>query len=267
MRVLSMLCLLAATVGLSAAADKKSSGAKSAAKVRVTGLSIQKPPAAKSGGMTFPPTTTLQLLVAESGKYILGIDAKASKLDSFTDDKNNNLYKKSGGLFGGQPNWINPSAGLLGVADGEYGVQITATAAPGKGATKIRAKGTFSVQYGASEKTLDKKEIALKPNTEVTVGDFKVSVTYAGGFGAGLSVVSSEPRLKTVEFFDAAGKALKPTYTSRMSFPIPGGKRQTTVTYSLGGNLKDKIAFKVTYFSQTETVSVPFDLRVGLDLE
>lgn len=270
MRVLSMLCLLTASASLLAADDKKPSAGKTAAKVRVTGLIIHKPPPAKPGGMMYAPNgTTLELLVSESGRFILGLDPKASKLESFTDDKKNNLAKKSGTLFGGQPNWINLFATPMGAADGEYGLQITAAGAPGKGASKILAKGSLAVKFGAGEKTLEKQEIALKQNEEVKAADFKISINYTGTFSTGVSVVSTEPLLKTIEFFDAAGKPVKPTFTNRVSMPGfgPNRKPQTTVSYNLGGNLKNKLAFKLTYFSKTETVSVPFDVRVGLDLE
>lgn len=269
MRLLSLLCLLAFSTGLLAADDKKAGEAKATANVRVTGLIVHKSPPRKQGAMMFSPTgTTLELLLSQAGTYFIGIDAKASKLDSFTDDKKNNLYKKTGALFGGQPNWINSFASMSAAEEGEYSIQITAANAPGKGATKILAKGTLVAKCGADEKTLEKKELALKPNEEVSVGDFKVKVNFAGGFGANLTVTSSEPRLKTMEFFDAAGKAIKIASSHRFTFPSgPGGKPQTQVNYFLNGNLKGKIAFKLTHFGKFESVKVPFDVRVGLDLE
>jgi hypothetical protein len=267
MRLLSALCLFAASTALLAADDKKPADDKTSAKVQAIGLSIRKAPPAKPGAMMFVPQgVTMDLSIAKPGKFIVGIDAKASKLESFTDDKNNNL-KQAAGIFGGQSNWINEFATQYGPEDGQCTIQIMAGKAPGKGAGKILVKASLVVKCGMDEKTADKKEIALKANEEVSAGDFKMKVNFVGGFGANLSVLSAEPRVKSVEFFDAAGKAIKPTSSGRRVNPFgPGGKPQASVDYFLNGKM-DKVSFKVTYFDKVESVTVPLDLKVGLDLE
>jgi hypothetical protein len=267
MRWLSTLCLFAAGTALLAADDAKPEE-KSSAKVQAISLFIRKAPPAKPGTFVITPNgVTMDLTVSKPGKFIVGIDAKASKLDSFTDDKKNNLFKKAAGVFGGTTNWINEYATQYGPEGESCTVQITAGNAPGKGAEKIVVKASLVLKCGADEKTSDKKEIALKANEEVKVGDFTVKVNSAGDFGAGLAVLSAEPRVKSVEFFDADGKALKTMPPGRGNIFNQQGKPQAAASYFLGGKKMDKVSFKITYFDKVEAVTVPLDLRVGLDLE
>jgi len=268
MRWLSTLCLLTTGAALFAAEDKKPADEKTSAKVQAIGLYLRKAPPAKPGVMTFRPNgVTVDLTVAQPGKFIAGIDAKASKLDSFTDDKKNDLNKKPAGVFGGQSNWLNEYATQYG-PDGDCTIQILATGAPGKGAAKILVKGSLVLKCGADEKKMDKKEIALKMNEEVSAGDFKVKVTSAGDFGAGLAVTSADPSVKSIEFFDAEGKAFKAMPSGRGINPFgPDGKPQAIVSYFLSGKKMPKVSFQITYFNKIESLTVPLDLRVGLDLE
>jgi len=268
MRWLSTLCLFAFGAALLAADEAKPADEKSSAKVQAIGLIVRKSPPPKPGAFGFAPNgVTMDLTVSKPGKFIVGIDAKASKLDSFTDDKKNNLFKKQPGVFGGADRWINEYMTQFGPEGESCTVQIMAANAPGKGAAKILVKASLIVQCGANEKTTDKKEIALKANEEVKVGDFTMKVNNAGDFGAGLAVLSAEPRVKSVEFFDADGKAMKTMPPGRGNIFDQQGKPQAAASYFLGGKKMDKVSFKITYFDKIEAVTVPLDLSVGLDLE
>ena len=267
MRWFSTLCLFAATTGFLAAEDKKADDEKMSAKIRAIGLTLRKPLPAKPGAFAYTPNgVTMDLVVTQPGKFLVALDTKESKLDSFTDDKKNNLYKKAG-LFGGSSEWISGYLTQFSPDGEQCTLQITAANPPGKGAEKILVKASLVLKCGSEEKTTDKKEIALKTNEEVSVGDFKMKVNSAAQFGAGLAVQSAEPNVKSIEFFDADGKALKlaPGGRSTNNF-APGGKPLSFVSYFLNQKM-DKVSFKITYFNKIESVTVPVDLRVGLDLE
>src|SRR5262245_31793943 len=79
--------------------------AKGKASVSVFGLTVQKP-----GSMDqipfFNPGTTLDVVIGQPGKFILGIDAKASKLTAFTDDKKTDLTKTKSAF---PRDWLNAS--------------------------------------------------------------------------------------------------------------------------------------------------------------
>src|SRR5579884_1675053 len=175
MRPLSALCLFAVSTAFLAADDKKPSDDKTSAKVQAIGLNIRMAPHVKSGPSMFMPTgVTMDLAISQPGRFIVGVDAKASKLESFTDDKSNSLYKKPVGIFGAQSNWINEYATQYGPEGGQCTIQIAAGNPPGKGAGKIQVKASLVVKCGSEEKTTEKKELAIKMNEEVSVGDFKV---------------------------------------------------------------------------------------------
>lgn len=262
MRWLSTLCLFAVCVAVPAADEKKASDDKKSAKVKVTSLSISKAPPAKRGTFGRPNGVRMETMVSLPGRFIVGLDPKTAKLDSFTDDKSNVLFKKGGGLFGGA-NWLT-EFGMLFDPDGEsVAFEIIGTNPPGKGAEKILLKGSLNVKVGSEEKATDKKEMALKPKEEAEVGPFKVQVNQ---FVNRVEVLTDEENIKKVEFFDDKDKPIQSGRPGRARVPADKGKMVHQYSYFLIGNPK-KFTIKVHYFTKVESVTVPLDLRVGLDLE
>src|SRR5262245_43512899 len=82
------LCLaglfLCSTLGLTADDDKTKASAK------VIGLDIHRANVSEQI-FSFNPGTSVEMLLSQPGKFILGLDPKASKLESFTDDKKTDL--------------------------------------------------------------------------------------------------------------------------------------------------------------------------------
>jgi hypothetical protein len=263
MRWLSTLCLLA--VGAAVFADDKPKSSKVTA--HPTGLYIRKPlPPKKKEAFFFTPNgTTLDVTLAAPSKFVVGIDEKASKLESFTDDKKTKLDTSTG--FGMQP-WLSSYPQISPDGD-ECTVQLSARTAPAKGASKVLVKATVVINCGKEEKTSDKKEIATKLNTEAKVGAYTVKVTQEGNqfSGGQISIFSNARDLKSAEFFDDKGKEIKilgnPFRGSTFTGP---GKMQHSLSYFLPKKL-DKVTVKVTYFNKIESVNVPLDLSVGLGLE
>jgi hypothetical protein len=262
MRWFSTLCLLAVNTMAFAAGE-----AKQAPTAQATGLSIRKPlPPKKKEGFVFSPAgTTLNVTISAPGRYIIGIDAKASKLDHFSDDKQTKL--NGSGLF--TSSWLSDYVSIL--PDGEQcTAEIRGTNVPVKGAGKILAKATLILKCGAGEKASEKKEIAMKKDTAVAVGAFSLRVTGEGSnFGGGSVAIVSETRnVKSAEFFDAKGNAIKTVGTPFWSpfFGGGDGKMRQALTYHLPKKI-DAVSVKFTYFDKVEMVSVPFDLRVGIGLD
>ena len=263
-RWFSLVALLVLCGSISAD-DKKEADEKGSVKPKVVSLSIRKPLPAKPGEFAFMSAgTTLDVVVFQPDKFIVGIDPKASKLDHFTDDKKTDLHKGKG-LFT-QTNWINEFMTRTSADGDNVTIQINGVNAPAKGAEKILFKGSLVLQCGASEKATDKKELTLKNNEEIALGKFKVKVNFTGPFGSNLAVLADEATVKSAEFFDAQGKAIKPTSSNRSAFPTGLGKNQHTLGYALNGK-HEKLSVKITYFEKVESVTVPLDLKVGLDLE
>jgi hypothetical protein len=262
-RWLSALGLLAVGAALLAADDNKSVKGKISPKLQVLSLTIHKAPPSKPGVlMMFNNGVQMELMVSLPKRFITGVDVKASKLDRFSDDKNNALFKKSGGLLGGGLNWLSEFL-IRYDPDGEsVTVQFQGANPPGKGAGKILLKGSLNVKCGAEEKVTDAKELNLKSKEEADVGPFKVRVNQFGG----IEVLSSDENVKKIEFLDDKGKPIMFGTQNRTRNPAP--KEKLTHIYSYFLFVKpDKCTVKVHYFNKVETVTVPLDLRVGLSLE
>lgn len=261
---LSVLGLLLVSTTLLAAEDNKSADDKKAAKIQVISLAIYKTPPPKPGVfMPFTNGVQMGVMVSLPNQFITGVDVKASKLDRFTDDKDNVLFKKGGGFFGGGSNWLN-EYGMRFDLDGEsVTIQVQGANPPGKGADKILLKGSLNVKLGSDEKVTDAKEMAVKPKEEADVGPFKVR---AGQFGT-IEIASSNENVKKIDFFDEKGKPITVGPPGRIRNPnLAKDKLPFVYSYFLIGK-REKFSFKIHYFTKVETVNVPLDLRVGLGLE
>ena len=255
------LLLLSAMTGLLAADEKQSS-----ITAHATALGVRKdlPPKKKERFMMTPPGTTLDLTFLSPARFILGVDAKASKLDQFIDDKKTKLDTSTG--FGA-PNWM---AGLItyGPEGDRCTVQLNAQSAPSKGATKVSVKGTIVLKCGAAEKTIEQKDLAIKKDAETTAGDFTIKVIAEGSdfSGPAIQIISPERVVKNTKFFDAKGKAIELLTTPYWHNVFAKGKTLIAINYNLTKKI-DKLSMQITYFSKVEDVPVPFDVSVGLGLD
>jgi len=260
-RWLSTVVLLSAAAGLFAADTKTDVTAQ------VTGLMVRKPlPPKKKDQFTFvdPGSTALDVTVSAPGKFILGIDVKASKLEQFTDDKGTKLFTADRPGF----SWLSEFAMIAPEAD-VCTVHLSAPQPPAKGAAKVQVKATVVLTCGADAKESDKKEIAIKKDAKETVGSFTVQVTNDGAMFGGpqIAVISEKPNIKGAEFFDAKGDPIKlffPPY--RQNFFVGVGKSNHGLVSTLPKKM-DAVSVKVLYFDKTEALSVPLDLSVGVGLE
>lgn len=262
-RWLSTLCVLAAGTSLVAADDKKDADDKGSAKLQVTRLEIRKYPPPKQGTFVFVNNgIAMDVLIVPSGKNLTGVDFKASKLESFTDDKKNNLYKKAIGFFAGASDWLNEYGTQYSPEGDAVTVQMKTSVPPGKGAEHLLIKASLVLRIGKDEKATEKKEIALKANEEATAGPFKVKVSQ---FGNQFNVISAEENLKSIEAADDKGKEIKvgPPGRSRM---MTGDKTEYIYSFFIFQKTP-KFSLKINYYDKVETVKVPVDLKVGLGLE
>ena len=257
-RWFSALCFLMAGTALLTAADKPP------VKIQVVSLAIYNGPPPKPGTFTLTPNGIhMELMVSLPDKPITGVDVKNSKLDSFRDDKDNVLFKKSGRLFGAGATWLQ-DFGMRYGPDGEsVTLHIYGTDMPGKGANKLLLKGSLSIKCGADAKATDAKEMAMKPKEQADVGPFKVRVNQ---FRNQVQVETEDENIKKIEFLDDKGKEIPIRLSNRTRMESGKGKEHYVYHYFL--DIKsEKVSVKIHYFAKVKTVQVPLDLRVGLDLE
>src|SRR5262249_33646384 len=110
--------------------------------------------------------TIVTLLVTDPGKSIIGLDATASKLTSFKDDKQADLLKakpkprNQGMVFNLGPDDNLPRKGENGTDGHSCLIEVRGPALPTSGASKITLKGTLVFNCSAAEKTAELKNVA-----------------------------------------------------------------------------------------------------------
>jgi hypothetical protein len=234
--------------------------AKTKAAVKVIGLDVHRT-TENEQIFTFNPGTTVEVILAQPGKFILAIDPKASKLESFTDDKKTDLTKTKS-LFGRE--WLNATLLRFSKDNAHCAFQIYAPSTPAEGASKLQVKANLAVVIGKEEKTAEQKNVTLKAGEKAKLD--AIDMTVEKGFPEGKQVtasfITSERSIKSLEFIDSKGKAIPQVFTNTNP-TFAGGKNQFQTTCSLPVQA-DPITVKVTYFSKTETVKVPVELSFGV---
>ncbi|HVL13561.1 MAG TPA: hypothetical protein VM529_13420, partial [Gemmata sp.] len=189
------------------------------------------------------------------GRQLLSIDTKASKVESFTDDKNTDLTV---------PPAKGPGGKLLQAERGPTRLRPTeltffAPAWPAAGATKVRIKGSLVAVVGKDEKDVEKKDFA----GDADLG-FGTMSEQKGGFGGGSITFEGNKPLKSVAVTDADGKTIPCTLS--VGNPFAKGANNAAFRYTIrpgerGVALRGTL--KVKYFDATEEVTIPVDLEVG----
>jgi hypothetical protein len=267
-RLLAAFCVLGLTTAMALAADESKDDSKDKKDVtkkntaRVSGLNISK---IEKGdpGMFFGATasTNVAVVLTLPGRSIIGVDTNASKLTSFTDDKKTDLSKPKTPSFFKQP-WLS-FYNQLSNDKQRCTVHLVSMNAPAAGATKILVKASVAVLCGSDEKKAEKKDVAVKDGTKEKVGpaELEVKSPFPGAKNLSLIFLTDKPVIKTVEFFDADGKAVKAN--PGFAFTPPGSKKHQTA-YNLLDPKVTKVTVKLTYFEKTEEVKVPLNLNFGL---
>jgi hypothetical protein len=250
--------LLALTAGLTLCAALSGADPKKPGKATVEGVSVMV--SRKLDEKKYPfsgASTHLSLQLTYPGKQLLGVEP-SSTVSEFVDDKGNSLLPKAA--------FFKPTFSMSRLATDRSSmiVNVFSGIAPGKGANKLRIKGDLVALCGLDEKTTEEKEVVLKMNTEVKIGDFTLKVTqekpFFGKGGPSFYVKGTKPVISGVSVKDADGKAVEVMPTGSGGF----GKDWTS-NFSLKDPMK-QAKVSVRYFSKDEKVTVPVDLTVGVGL-
>jgi hypothetical protein len=199
--------------------------------------------------------TRVSVRLEVPGRSLLSFDTKASKVESFADDKNTDLMAVPPG---------SPAPQLLEVErSGSRGrtndLTFHAPDCPAKGATKVRVKGSLVAIVGKTEKEIEKKDFA--GDADLGFGTMKEQ---KGGFGGNTLTYDGDKPLKSVSFTDADGKTVTCTINSTGGFGAAGAKKSAyRNTIRATGNVAIRGTLRVKYFDATEEITVPVDLEVG----
>jgi len=241
---------------LVSADEKKADKTKASSKVTVSSVSVYK----KLDDKNFPyynASSGLGIHVSVPGKHVLSVDAMASKVEKFEDDKKNALNEGfSKPMFSSYASFGKDRSSLI--------TSVYGNKSPGQGSSKIHLKGSLVLVCGKDAKSTKEEEVEVKLNEEKKIGDYTIKFTYVPqAFGASFSVTMAKNNLKDITVTDGDGKEITTT-----TYGVPYynfTSKNWTTTYNLGKKA-DKVKIKVNYFDSTESVTVPVDVSGGLDL-
>jgi len=239
------------------------------AKVEVTQVSVGKKLTDAQKDLFFGNAagTKLMLLISLPGRTFIGAEREESVFKSFKDDKGTELFAP----LGHAPetdDWLG-AFGPKFTDDGKMcGLSVEAPGLPAKDATKLSFAGDLVLRCGATPKTVEQKNVALKKGAKITVGPVPMTVTSAAVAGnqTNFDLHARAPldRIVSIRFFDSTGKQIAGGQRGYESGSIMGNYEITT-SYELQRKVT-AVNVKITYFEKVEKVTVPVQIEAGLGL-
>jgi hypothetical protein len=247
-------------------AAKQAEGEKPAVKVLTLEMRKQAPPGIDPSIGDYSTSTTMLVMLSLPDKQILAIDAKASSLESMTDDKSTDLTKPDKkNLY--PRKWLDDFSMARVSKDKKHcSIHVFFPAVPAEGAMKLTLKAKFVVLCGAEEKNAEGKNVELKDGKSTKVGSVIVSYNKNNSFGnnTAVSIICEDaPRIKSVTFLDKDGQALKTNDYNYLSRNTAGGRNDWISNYTIDGKV-DQATVRIIYYDKLESVTVPAELQVGV---
>jgi len=263
--VLSLPVALAAAAGLEPIDDDGRTS------VQVVGLQVVRPLPGDKGKQSLTGRrtgTVLTIRAARADEHLLGVDAKLSRLETFTDDRKTEMVSESGKLL---RTWLDGRT-WAGPDGRNCLFEIVSTRTPARGARQLRLKAGMVLKCGRDGVAAEQANFRLVKDSRLTVGPAPMKVT---GVQRGdrttiltLSTKSSVERIARIRFFDADGKEID---TQLLEESVVGFMGNTFYdrTYCLKTAKPRRIhavTARVEYFNQIRRLVVPVDVTATLGL-
>lgn len=240
--------------------------------LEVTRLLVARPPslAAKQPAQfrqSFNPSfleegLAIELMVALPGKTLIQLDTSGSKY-TLTDNKGQAL--KPATAFGGktpyfETNFSNNRTTLT--------CKLGSPTPPSRGAQYVHLQGELKVICAGGRETSPIVDLPANKGGEVKVGPITFKLADSKQMlenGKSMRLVRLEVGrsghlIEKLEFVDASGKPVEVKPAGWMTFNGIESR-----DYHLDAKIS-KLQMRVTYYTQTEPVVVPLDLKVGVGL-
>lgn len=207
--------------------------------------------------------TRIQAVLSFPGKTMLAVDEKASKLEAYKDDLGTNLMDPKE-IFGSK--WIESFAFHVSEKGDRALTTFTSVGAPAKGAKAIVIKGTMSLLCGGNQKTIELKDLEIKPDpkAKLKIGDFTFTVEKSFGDTLLIKFESNSPTIRSASFA-AEGQTITTDKPSRTRYGF-----DNKFTYGTSFHVRTKatkLNVSLTYFENIEAIDLPVDMSVGIGLE
>lgn len=269
MRRLVILSCLVSAVSLMPVGLRAQPTAKPAeTKIKVVGVSvIEDFPRKNKEGITVHTGgsgTGIYFHATNHTSTFLSLDEGASKVQSMTDDKGANIFKK-GNFSGVQA--VSPSV----ITNDGHTIhfRVGSAAIPTHGATSIHVKATVATDVGTNKTEQTAKAVSLTKGTAVKLGTIAATITQArkpawanekDKLEVTFRASESFESIASIEFLGADGKEIKSKQSGSSSFG-----HTYEVTYNLEAVAKT-VDIKVDYFAKVEEVDLPVDAKVTVGL-
>ena len=258
-------------IALVLAAAAAVSAAEQQATVEVRGLRIVGPGEGEEGRKVRPfgrsVGVSVVLMVKSIGNKLIAFDDLASSLATFDDDKGTNL------LVGGERAW-RPGYGSGEIAEDGSActVEIFAWSRPAKGSQAVLCSGELVFRTGSRTKDFTQKDVAIAEGSRIEAGAIPLvieEVKQDTRRGAKLLVTlkanQSIDTIADIRFFDADGIAIPGWHDGRGKFTANGRVTSQTWRYLMKAET-DRATIVITEWQDLETLTIPFDIKVGLGL-
>jgi hypothetical protein len=237
-----------------------------ASKPEVYAVEIRKAEPGRDERFAAQEGVTVKVFVPQPGRFIIGVDERASKLTSFVDDRKTDLSKaKDPKAF--KQDFLSPFNEVT--KDGQgIKLDLRAPRPPSIGARGIQIRADVALRVGSDEKKQEVKDVNLA-DSKISLAGMNVTVKKGkdqawGDYKMSVTINANRPQdcIRKLAFIGADGKEIKSGIISRSSFSFGTGGNWD-VTYGLERVL-DKATLRVEYFDKVEVVSVPLDMDLGV---
>jgi len=217
-----------------------------------------------------PGVTVSALLSPPAGK-IVSIDQNKSKVISFTDDKGTDLMAApaSNDPFNKPGFSYMPPQSEDGLPSAV--VDLKAPGLPAKGATALNISGEVVAETAGDPEQVTVPDAAIQSNTVFSVGTMTLNIAGAQAktnswdkkvtFSVTFHCAQNLDAISKIQFFDAQGNEIE----ARKSSWGGGDFFGYMVEYELKQKV-DRAKVIVSYWTDLQTVTVPFTIKTGLGL-
>jgi hypothetical protein len=185
------------------------------------------------------------------GQGLIEIDEDTSILQSFTDDKGTNL----GGRLDNFPDEFKDGSGGT--------LEITSSALPAAGATKLMAEGTLALNVASGAKPERVANVRIENGRTFLLGKTTITVAEVESSSDEQKFTLKLPRtimegIRDVKFYDAKGAALEGRRTGS-GYMNDAGEMGLAVTTAL-----KTVTLEFEVWQGRRVIKVPFKVQTGL---
>ena len=234
-------------------------------RVEPVSLTVRRTPKIEGVQVFGEPGVELQLAALVRGKPILSVDAAASALVRFVDDKGTDL---AAGAPKGFFSWVRLANAFREEPTESCLLDIRTETLPAAGAARIELEAKVALVTASGTVSGD-QNIRMEKGAEITCGPtpMRLGDVEEGDGGADVQVVSDAPMdaVKEIAFLDGAGRVIQSTSTGSGSFGFAGKKTYTRSYRVTGDALPVKV--RVVAHANVEKVVLPVKLTIGVGLQ